>query len=237
MGPWPPSSEPANTFRGWSDDDPGDQGRIVANCQRLLAEIRTAALVRQAATADDVKRWHTTIYEGCVVPPASYAGNFRGDPRHPELVDYEVGVGPTLADGYPERVGVWAVDVAAELDVFFDRLQQAFAALDPHLAAGRRPKTVDLLHEIVALTAVVHGEWIRIHPFANGNGRTARLWAAYVSLRYGLPVYVALKPRPGDVAYARAAKASMGRPPNFVGDHSEAIAVFAHLLSLALLAP
>jgi hypothetical protein len=221
----------------WSDDDPSDQGQIVANCRRLLAHIRTDARARRTPTADGIKGWHATIYQGCVVPAAAYIGNFRGDPSHPDLTDYEVGVGPTLADGYPERVGVWAAHVATEVDVFFDRVEHAFAALDPHLRPGARPRTVDLLREVVALTAVVHGEWIRIHPFANGNGRTARLWSAYVSLRYGLPVYVALKPRPDDVAYARAAKASMGRPPDFVGEHSEAIAVFAHLLNLALLQP
>lgn len=222
---------------GWSDDQPGDQTRIAANCGRLLVEIRAAAQAHQTPTAAETKRWHAAIYEGCAVPAAAYVGNFRGDAHYRDLTDYEVGVGPTLADGYPERMGLWAGDVAAEVDLFFDRLQLAFAALDHHLAVGARPHTVDLLHETVALTAVVHGEWIRIHPFVNGNGRTARLWAAYVSLRYGLPVYVALKPRPADVAYARAAKASMGRPPDFAGDHKESIAVFAHLLTLALLPP
>ncbi len=222
---------------GWSYDDPGDQGRIAANCRRLLAHIRTEARARRTPTADDTRGWHAAIYHGCAVPAASYAGNFRGDPFYPDLTDYEVGVGPTLADGYPERVGVWAADVAGALDVFFGRLHLAFAALDPHVRPGGRPKTVDLLHEVIALTTVVHGEWIRIHPFADGNGRTARIWAAYVSMRYGLPVYVTLKPRPGDVAYARAVKASMGRPPEFLGDHHEAIAVFAHLLNLALLPP
>jgi hypothetical protein len=63
--------------------------------------------------------------------------------------------------------------------------------------------------------------------FANGH----------IALRYGLPVFVTLKPRPDDVAYARAAKRSMGRPPDFTGDHAEAVAVFAHLLSLILLGP
>ncbi len=222
---------------GWSDDQPGDQARIAANCGRLLVEIRAAAQARQTPTEDETKRWHTAIYEGCAVPAAVYVGNFRGDPHYRDLLDREVGVGPTLADGYPERMGVWAADVAVEVGVFFDRLQHAFAALDHHLALGARPNTVDLLHEAVALTAVVHGEWIRIHPFVNGNSSTARLLAACVSLRYGLPVYVALKPRPADVAYARAAKASMGRPPDFAGDHKESIAVFAHLLTLAVLPP
>jgi len=94
---------------------------------------------------------------------------------------------------------------------------------------------VDELDAVVGLTARVHGEWVRLHPFANGNGRIARVWAAWLALRYSLPVFVTVKPRPGDLAYARAARDSMGRPPDFTGDHSTATAVFAHLLTLTLL--
>ncbi|MHB8341498.1 MAG: hypothetical protein ACYDB7_10035 [Mycobacteriales bacterium] len=47
---------------GWSDDDPGDQGRIVANCRRVLAHIRTDARARRTPTADENKEWHAAIY-------------------------------------------------------------------------------------------------------------------------------------------------------------------------------
>src|SRR5262249_55566093 len=124
-----------------------------------------------------------------------------------------------------------------ELDLYFARLASAFDVLDGVLPPGSVPSTVDLIDEVVALSAVAHGEWVRIHPFVNGNGRTARLLAAPIALRYGLPVVVSRKPRPDDVAYSRAARRSMGRPPDFVGDHTEATAVFTHLLSLHLLEP
>ena len=65
----------------------------------------------------------------------------------------------------------------------------------------------------VALAAAVHGEWIRIHPFANGNGRTARLWTHWLAARYDLPPLVRVKPRPNDRLYRDAAAASM------TGDH------------------
>jgi hypothetical protein len=219
----------------WSDDDPADQARIAANCAGVLATVRDAAHQRRVPSAADARAWHAALYAGCTVPPPAYVGNFRGDGVYPELVDYEVGVGPKLSDGYPERVGVWAAELSDALDQFFSALHQALAVLDGVVPPGTRPGEVDVLHEVVALVAVVHGEWVRMHPFANGNGRTARLWAAHLSLRYGLPVFVTLTPRPHDVAYARAAKKSMGRPPDFVGDHTEAVAVFAHLLNLTLL--
>ncbi|MBA3961352.1 MAG: Fic family protein [Chthoniobacterales bacterium] len=54
-----------------------------------------------------------------------------------------------------------------------------------------------------------HNEWARIHPFANGNGRTARLWANWIAMRYGLAPFVRLRPRPAGMAYAEAAAAGM----------------------------
>jgi hypothetical protein len=96
-------------------------------------------------------------------------------------------------------------------------LAAALAQLDSALPVGRRPRTVDELEAVMRLIALIHGEWVRLHPFANGNARTARLLAAFIALRYSLPVFVSIKPRPDDVTYARASKASMGRPPNVLG--------------------
>jgi hypothetical protein len=222
---------------GWRDDDAADAPRIAANAAALVRALRDhTAAARSLPLLDDARAWHAQLYAGCDVPVDCYLGHFRGDPTCPELVDYEVGLGPVLGDGYPERMGIPAALVADELDVFIAGVHRALGVLDSVVLQRQRPRTVDELHSIVALIAEVHGEWVRIHPFANGNGRTARIWAAFLALRYGLPVFVRLKPRPDDVAYARAAKRSMGRPPDFRGDHSEAVAVFGHMLSLSLLA-
>jgi Fic family protein len=72
---------------------------------------------------------------------------------------------------------------------------------------------------------------LRVHPFANGNGRIARLLVAFLCLRYGLPMFLHIKPRPESDDYIRASRDSMGRPPNFVGNHTTTIAVFAHMLA------
>jgi hypothetical protein len=55
-----------------------------------------------------------------------------------------------------------------------------------------------------------------------------------VGLRYGLPPFIRLKPRPAGTLYARAAYASMGTPPRFEGDHQPMVAVFADFLAAAL---
>jgi fido (protein-threonine AMPylation protein) len=219
----------------WSDDRASDLPRIEANCGRLVHDLHREAAGRLRYGLDEARDWHRRIYAGCVVPVPGYVGNVRGDPGHAELLDDEVGVGPLQPDGYPRGVGVWAADLAHQLVVFEQGVARAFATADAALPTGRRPATVDELHAVVALAAELHGEWIRLHPFANGNGRTARVWAAVVALRYDLPVFARVRPRPDDVAYARAARASMGPPPDFRGDHSATVVVFSHLLALALL--
>jgi hypothetical protein len=123
---------------------------------------------------------------------------------------------------------------ADQVDDVVGRLAETLSRLDGYLPVGDRPTTPEEVDAVVGLIAQVHGEWVRIHPFASGNGRTARTWAAWLALRYGLPVFVTLKPRPDDVGYAQAARASMGEPPDFVGDHEPAHRVFLDLLARAL---
>ena len=217
------------------EDDPGDLVLIARNAAGLASRLAETAEARTLPDLADVLGWHAALYAGCRVPVTGYVGHLRGDTSVPGLLGYEVGVGPLLPDGLPEKVGVPSENVAGEVGALVPAIHAGLEHLDAVLPPGRRPTTVDQLDAVVRLTALVHGEWVRLHPFANGNGRTARTWAAFVALRYSLPVFVTAKPRPDDVAYARAGHASMGRPPDFVGDHDTATAVFGHLLSLALL--
>jgi Fic family protein len=55
-----------------------------------------------------------------------------------------------------------------------------------------------------------HGELVYIHPFADGNGRMARSLVLWLTARYGLPIFLDLRPRrSGPSGYEMAAKASM----------------------------
>lgn len=220
----------------WSDDDPADATRILANIGVVAILAHDLGVARATLTEADLQDWHRRIYDGCNVPSADYVGRFRGEPA-PDVVDYEVGIGPIQPDGMRLRVGVWASDVSAATATFFASLNTALTILDTAIASGARPTTADHLDEVVGVAAEAHGEWVRIHPFVNGNGRTARLLVAHIAIRYGLPVFVDLKPRPHDVAYARVAATSMGRPPDFIGDHGPARATFSHLLTLHVLGP
>src|SRR5205823_268885 len=113
---------------------------------------------------------------------------------------YEVSVGPFR--------GLASADVPRELVSFEGRMQQVVSSADAVISPGTRPADSQQLQGVLALCASAHGEWVRIHPFANGNGRTGRLWANWVALRYGLPPFVSNEPRPGR-PYDSAAMASI----------------------------
>ena len=69
--------------------------------------------------------------------------------------------------------------------------------------------------------AQAHARWVEIHPFVNGNGRTARMWANWILVRYGLPAFVRLRPRPDLSEYEAAGRAALCR-----GEYEPTVAAF-----------
>ena len=219
------------TVPWWQEDDPRNLSLIQGNAAQLIMELRAGAAQRTLLTAEELCRWHARLYAGCEVPVACYVGHFRGDPDVKELSDYEVGLGPALKDGNPEKMGVWAGRVGEEMAAVLAGLNAVFADLDDRLPVGKSPSTADQILQVISFTALAHGEFLRVHPFANGNGRIARLLVAFICLRYGVPMFLHVKPRPESDDYLRAGRDSMGRPPDFVGNHTTTTAVFAHMLA------
>lgn len=200
----------------WNEDPPGAAQQILENAAELLRDIAAEADRRLPPTVAMAQGWHRRFYRGIALPVAYYAGEPRdSDPECPELQGYEVAVG--TARGTPSEL------VPAALSGFEASARHAVGGLDDAIPAGSRPADGRELHGVLSLCAVLHGEWVRIHPFANGNGRTARLWANWAALRYGLPPFVTIKPRPGN-PYGAAAMASMS------GDHATAVAAFDQML-------
>lgn len=213
----------------WGEDSTDDGTVIAANVVTLLTNLLAAAPARSAPSVSLGHDWHRAIYRGVAsVPAPHYLGTPRGS-ADPDLVDYEVELrnpltGQVLGESVP------ATNLDRELTSFQRSLTAAVSALDAAIPAGQPPATSDQLLAVVQLAAVAHGEWVRIHPYANGNGRTARTWANWVAMRYGLPPFVRVKPRPDGLLYGQAARASMGLPPDFVGDHDLTVSVFLDLL-------
>lgn len=127
---------------------------------------------------------------------------------------------------------VWITpNLPVELVTFENAVQRLCRTFDAAIPAGTTPTTAAALAGVLRFAAFAHGEWVRIHPFANGNGRTARCWANFIALRYGLPAIATIKPRPADLLYGQAARASM------LGNHGPTEALFAAFLSAALGGP
>ena len=190
----------SSSFRPFDHDrevSPQDRRRAEANRERAFARAIQHALTGDVLTVDDLAGWHRELLDGLsYVPDPCYLGGYRGS-DHPWLRRYNVCIGDVLA--------IPADKVLEELARFFRALarQVKNIAIVPD-----QPFSRDDVLRIVAVAAWAHGEWIRIHPFANANGRTGRLLANWVLARFRLPPMVRVRPRPGS-PYAKAAAASM----------------------------
>jgi Fic/DOC family len=202
----------------WNSDPPGSDGRIIANLKKIGAKIIGDAALRLPPSVAMAQEWHRAVYQGVTLLVSYYAGETRDtDPAYPELIGYEVSVGTAL--------GVPSTDVPVELNRLEAGLLAIVARMDAVVPFGRGPSDIADLHAVLRIAAIAHGEWVRIHPFANGNGRIARLWANWVAVRYGLPFFLSLRPRPSSLIYSAAAAASMR------GDHRPMEAALLSLLS------
>lgn len=192
-----------------------NSAQLQSNLRAAVAFARDHAQARTEPSLDQTRQWHREIMTGLqVLAPAhgSWIGHFRGEAGQ-ENIRVRVG-------------GVEGIDpsqVREELKRFESRLRTLVKHLDEMLSPGVLPDHTETLEMILLLMSWVHSEWIRIHPFANGNGRIARLWANWVAMRYGLPPFVRLRPRPAGNAYATAAAQAMQ------GDYEATLPIFRNM--------
>lgn len=172
-----------------------DSQALYQNLMRVLNSVRDQAVRREQPQVAWARSWQQQIMHNLQTPTGMPIGRFRGEPG---LENYNVSIGR-----YP---GVEADQVKASLDEFEQRLQTAVEFLDTRIS--EYPNTTDELAAVIDVCAWAHSEWIRIHPLANGNGRSARLWANFIAMRYGLPPFVKLRSRPNH-GYAQAGEQAM----------------------------
>lgn len=178
----------------WDQDSP----RLRQNLTRILEQIAEDSAQRKTPTLELARNWQHAFLEGLNVDPL-YVGAFRGEPGL-ERTGVRVG---RLRGAHPSNV-------AQELREFEQKLQAAVSRFDEALPV-EKDLSGDEVDAVIDLCAWAHAEWIRIHPFANGNGRTARLWANFLAMRYGLPPFVSLRPRPDGGYEAAGARAMRGQ--------------------------
>lgn len=118
------------------------------------------------------------------------------------------------------------MDVSTAVKGFARTLNRVVARLDD-LIPPDDELDADRLAAVLDVCAWAHSEWVRIHPFANGNGRTARLLANHLAMRYGLPPFVRLRPRPND-GYSAACESAMS------GDWRTTAVLFRQMLTQSL---
>ncbi len=192
-----------------------DSSQLRANLHRVLSDIRRDALQRVEPTVEAARAWQSNTMHGLATPGPQYVGRFRGEVG---LEDCEVAIGNSH--------GVAALQVATELKAFEEKLQKIVGVLDRKIRLGQHMNADDVA-DVIDLCAWVHSEWVRIHPFDNGDGRTARLWANCMAMRYGLPPFVRPRPRP-DGGYGTAAQAAMK------GRWQPTVPVFRHMYRVAI---
>lgn len=191
----------------WDADSP----ELRRNLAGLLQSIEEQARRRRRPTVETARRWQVEIMRNLEPDDPKYVGAFRGEAG---LEDLQVHVNGIF--------GVAAHQVADALHEFEQRLQMVVTYLDDLGPPGAELNT-DQIAAIVEVCAWAHAEWVRIHPFANGNGRTARLWANSLAMRYGLQPFVGLRPRPeGD--YGLVSERAMR------GDWEPTVATFHQML-------
>ncbi len=191
----------------WDDNSP----ELEENLKQTQRRIRQDARDRKLPTIDAARHWQVETMHGLDTPDPIYIGAFRGEPGL-ENVQAQVA----------ERYGVPADEVAAALAQFEKTLQTAVQRLDDAIPPSVEADD-DQRAAIILICAWAHAEWVRIHPFANGNGRTARLWANSLAMRYGLPPFLRLRPRPENL-YGIASQKAMD------GDWRPTVSAFRELL-------
>lgn len=175
----------------WDRNSP----QLEANLDAILRQARDAFRARRLPDLALMLDWHSTMMHGLDVENPNFVGAFRGMTQ----TNFDVHVAGHLGTPFAQ--------VGKALQEFETKLQKAVAVLDNLIPPSQIPDD-PAQRQVIELCAWAHSEWVRIHPFINGNGRTARLWANAIALRYSMPPFLTMRPRPGD-PYAKCAALAM----------------------------
>jgi hypothetical protein len=153
-------------------------------CEFILDRLKKGQIAIDA-TLVDTRALHLELFVGLTPPDCDYyAGTYRGNKKCKCLRHMVVGlVGP----GADMRVGVSPARVSADLDNLNSGIiPQGLAALDALFAKpDEEVAPVDKLLALVAFSCAVLVEFLRIHPYANGNGHIGRLIVWLLLWRHG----------------------------------------------------
>lgn len=195
-----------DSFQPWShekipwDEDfeqrPESAARIEYGVLRVMHWIEDHARSR-VLDRNVLESWHRAIF-GSVFPRA--AGMLRGSNPH---VAFEITIGDAA-------MGTTFSRVPEEMDVCCAQLRATLQSADSVITGAVTNNQFD---GILQFACWIHAEIVRIHPFCDGNGRTARLALRYIARRYGLRAPPVISPEIYSSEYRAAMRAYL-RPPN-----------------------
>jgi hypothetical protein len=182
-------------------DYPGAKERLKERAERILLGLRSGTRSTKDA-ALETRPSHAELFEGLTPACCScYAGNYRGS-AHRCLKEYPVGIKSDPRVGAPPALVAW------HMRAFTAKLSGGLQAID---AGAKSPTltTSDRRANAIALACALFELFLRIHPYANGNGHAARLLLVAVLGRNGCwPRQFAIDPRPPEPHYSEAIRAS-----------------------------
>lgn len=172
--------KPHDCPSNWEYKDHTDYTKILPfRCRESLVRLRDAGAT-VPANIQDTRHEHGGMFAGLTPPNCDYfAGHYRGE-EYRCLRYYDVQIASDPLVGAPYSY------VAAEMEIFGKAVLDTIAALDAanELPTAVLPEEHKLLHAVqFACRALT--EFLRIHPYANGNGHIGRWLVIALLNRYG----------------------------------------------------
>lgn len=176
---------------------------------------------RALPTHRTIREWHGVLFAD-LVPLPEYAGRYRG--FRSRCLEHCLNGVPNGRGGFnpgapPNQVQVRMQSLSFDID---QRLARVGRLLDSD------PDPDHVLPAVALAVGELVGEFIRIHPFMNGNGRMSRLLWRVLLERMNLPTSMGIGPRPVDLRYGVAMEKAMR------GDFSDVVELVKESVDAAL---
>ncbi len=185
-----------NCPNNWEYTQHANYNVLPTRCKSALVNLRSNPLNRRIPS--DTRDIHLFLFTQLTPPDVPYfAGNYRGS-NHTCLKFYEVTIPSDI------RVGSKCPHVNLDIQNLAQVLEEGLRALD--IADNVPAETLseeDKVYFLVSFACRIFVEFLRVHPYANGNGHIARyiIWA--ILGRYGIwPKKWPMNDRPPDPPYS-----------------------------------
>ena len=195
----------------WEDHDEHEAPACFADMHAAL-DAACRAAVTAIPNRGNIAELHRLAFRR-LVPLHYYAGGFRQE--DPKRLCLGQNVGIKGQNGAPDVSGFPFEHVLGAMHDLCKWVEREFTLLELQwlsMASDARAR------QLSGIIGVAIGQYVAIHPFLNGNGRTSRMLWAILLARSGLPPTFSIVKRPGP-PYGDVMRAAM------LGDYGPAVKV------------